>query len=200
MCEIGGMVLAAGMSERMDAPVPKQLLPLGSQTIAARIVDAAERSQLDRIVVITGYRGEEVAAAVAGGHAEIVANPEYRSGNMSSFRVGADALEDCDAVVVLLADMPGVTTEMIDRLTDEWRDNHPWAALSRYTDGPAHPLLFSAPALREAARVKGAKAVWRFLESAPQGRVSYVDFAMPAPVDINTRADYNKILRNHGSS
>lgn len=200
MCDVGGMVLAAGMSARMDAPMPKQLLPLGSQTIAAQVVEAAEGSRLDRIVVITGYRGEEVAAAVAGGRAEIAANPQYPSGNMSSFRIGAAALADCDAVVVLLADMPGVTTVMIDRLVDEWRDNHPWAALSSYIDRPAHPLLFSAPALRDAALVQGAKGVWRFLESAPQGHVSYVDFATRAPVDVNTKADYDKILRNHGSS
>ena len=67
MCDVGGMVLAAGLSERMSGPLPKQLLPLGSQTVAAHTVVVAERSRLDRVVVVTGYRADEVAASVAGG-------------------------------------------------------------------------------------------------------------------------------------
>jgi molybdenum cofactor cytidylyltransferase len=200
MCDVGGMVLAAGLSERMSGPLPKQLLPLGSQTVAAHTVVVAERSRLDRVVVVTGYRADEVAASVAGGRAVVVENPQYRSGNMSSFRAGAAALEDCGAVVVMLADMPGVTTEMIDRMVDEWHRLHPWAARSVYTDGQAHPLMFSADALLQACRMEGAKGVWRFLDAAPVGDVLPVRFAMPVPTDVNTQEEYERLLRARGES
>jgi molybdenum cofactor cytidylyltransferase len=194
------MVLAAGLSERMEAPLPKQLLPFGPRTIAAQTVANVEAAHVDRVVVVTGYRAGEVAAAVAGGRARVVENPDYRSGNLSSFRTGAAELEDCDAVVVALADMPGVTTEMFDRLVDVWHRHHPWAAWSVYHDGPAHPLLFSARALREAAATEGPKGVWRFLEAAPVGAVLPVVFAMEAPADLNTKADYERVLRDRGFS
>ncbi len=200
MGDVGGMVLAAGLSERMDGPLPKQLLPLGARTIAEQTVRNVEASRLDRVVVVTGYRAEEVAASVAGGRALVVENPDYRSGNLSSFRAGAAELEDCEAVVVTLADMPGVTTEMIDRLVQEWHRHHPWAAWSSYHDGPAHPLLFSARALREAAATEGAKGVWRFLESAPAGAVLPVAFAMDAPSDLNTRSEYERMFRDQAPS
>lgn len=199
MCDVGGMVLAAGLSERMDGSLPKQLLPLGARTVVAATVAAAEASHLDRIVVITGHRADEVAAEVAGGRAETVHNPHFESGNMSSFHTGATALGECAAVVVLLADMPGVTTTMINRLVDEWHQHKPWAAWSVYTDGPAHPLLFSAEALRKAANVEGPHGVWRFLESAA-GDVLGIPFPMMAPVDINTRSDYERALGDQGLS
>lgn len=191
---VGGMVLAAGLSQRMDGSLPKQLLPVGAIALAALSVRQAEASRLDRVVVVTGYRAGEVAAAVVGGRAEIVENTHYRSGNMSSFRAGAAPLEGCEAVVVLLADMPGLTTPMIDRIIDEWYFHQPWAARCVYSDGPGHPLLLSAAAVRKAVDASGPKGVWRLLESESGGEVREIRFGMPAPADVNTRADYERLV------
>lgn len=186
------MVLAAGLSERMSGPVPKQLLPVGDGTLVSLTVRHAEASNLERVVVVTGHRASDVASSVAGGRAAVVENPHYRQGNMSSFRIGATALAECDACVVLLADMPGVTTEMINRLVDVWERQRPWAAVCSYRGSLAHPLLLSAEALLEATGVEGANGVWRFLESSPD-RVEHVTFDRAVPLDVNTAADYDLI-------
>jgi molybdenum cofactor cytidylyltransferase len=186
------MVLAAGLSERMSGPLPKQLLPVGDATLASLTVRHAEDSKLGRVVVVIGHRASEVAASVAGGRADVIENPHYRQGNMTSFRVGAAALAECDACVVLLADMPGVTTDMINRLVTEWEQQRPWAAVCSYRGIPAHPLLLSAEALLEATGVEGAKGVWRFLESAAD-RVTHIGFDRASPLDVNTIADYDLI-------
>jgi molybdenum cofactor cytidylyltransferase len=187
-----GMVLAAGLSERMAGSVPKQLLPVGDGTLAALTVRHAEASNLEQVVVVTGHRAADVAASVAGGRAHVVENPHYQQGNMTSFRAGAAALAECDACVVLLADMPGVTTDMINRLVDEWERARPWAAVSSYRGRLAHPLLLSAEALLEATGVDGAKGVWRFLELVTD-RVTRVSFDRAMPLDVNTAADYDLI-------
>lgn len=193
MSGVGGMILAAGLSERMSGPLPKQLLPVGDGTLAALTVRHAEDSNLERVVVVTGHRASDVASSIAGGRAVVVENPRYRQGNMTSFRVGAVALADCEASIVLLADMPGVTTEMIDRLVDEWEMHRPWAAVCSYRGRLAHPVLLSAEALLEATGVEGAKGVWRFLESAAD-RVVRVPFDRAVPLDVNTAADYELIV------
>ncbi|MDJ0923656.1 MAG: nucleotidyltransferase family protein [Acidimicrobiia bacterium] len=190
---VGGIILAAGLSERMSGALPKQLLPVGDTTLVGVAVRHAEASLLDRVVLVTGYRAGEVAEAGSRGRTEVVHNPEYRSGNMSSFRAGAASLEGCDAVVVLLADMPGVTTAMIDRLIAEWHEHEPWAAVSSYRGELAHPLLLSAEAMGAATEAQGAKGVWRFLEAAPSGRVRHVAFDRHVPLDVNTVADYDLI-------
>lgn len=191
MSIVGGLVLAAGLSERMGGDVPKQLLPVGETTLAALTVGHAEGSRLDRIVVVTGHRGAEVAASVAGGRAEAVNNPDFRQGNMTSFRVGATHLADCSAVVVLLADMPGITSDMIDRIIEEWELAQPWAAVSSYHGQLAHPLLLSAEALRQATGAEGANGVWRFLQTAGADRLQHIEFDRAVPLDVNTAADYD---------
>jgi molybdenum cofactor cytidylyltransferase len=193
MSIVGGMVLAAGLSERMRGDVPKQMLPLGGLTLAGATVRNAEGSSLDRVVVVIGHRSDEVAAAVGEGRAEIVVNPEYRQGNMTSFRAGAAALAGCDAFVVLLADMPGVSSSMIDSIVAEWYRSGPWAAVSSYTDGPGHPLLLSAAALDEASQAQGRKGVWRFLNDASD-RVEEIVFDSPMPTDVNTPEQYGEVL------
>lgn len=195
MSKVGGMVLAAGLSERMRGSLPKQLLPIAGTTLASVSVRNAEASRLDRVVVVTGYRSDEIARAVSGGRAVTVENPEYRAGNMTSFRVGAAALGDCDAFVILLADMPGVTAEMIDWIVECWRTSQPWAAVSSYSDGRAHPLLLSAEAMAEAVRAEGTKGVWRFLDGQPSGRIADIVFSEAMPVDINTKDEYEAMLR-----
>jgi molybdenum cofactor cytidylyltransferase len=179
----------------MQGSVPKQLLPYGESTLAAVPVRNAEASLLDRVVVVVGHRAEEVAAAVSGGRAEVVENPDYRLGNMTSFRAGAVAAPGCDAYVILLADMPRVTTPMIDRVVETWLSSRPWAAVSRYSDGLAHPLLLSAEAMAQAVEAEGTKGVWRFLHAASSGSVHHVDFDMPMPEDINTLDDYRRVNR-----
>ncbi len=193
------MVLAAGLSERMEGSTPKQLLPLGGAAMVAVTVGNAEASRLDQIVVVTGYRADEVEALLGGGRAAVIENPAFRSGNMSSFRVGAEALEDCDAFVILLADMPGVSTAMIDRVIETWLTDQPWATVSSYSDGVGHPLLLSAGAVAEAVRMEGAKGVWRFLDNAPPESVTPVVFEGPMPQDINTYEDYERMLRERGT-
>lgn len=192
---IGGIVLAAGLSERMGGSLPKQLLPLASEPMVSVAVRNAEASSLDQIVVVTGHRAVEVAAAVAGGRSSVVENPGFRDGNMTSFRAGFAALPDCDAYVVLLADMPGVSPEIIDHVVDTWNSTEPWAAVSSYRDGRAHPLLLSADAMAQTVRVRGAKGVWRFLDAAPDGQVVDIAFDRQMPPDVNTREDYESLDR-----
>lgn len=188
------MVLAAGLSERMKGPVPKQMLALDGAAMVAVTVSNAEASSLDRVVVVTGYRAAEVKGLLGDGRAEVIENRGYRSGNMSSFRVGAEALDGCDAFVVLLADMPGVSTAMIDQVVAKWHTDHPWVAVSSYDDGLAHPLLFSSDAVTAAVAMEGPKGLWRFLDEAPAENVHQITFEGPKPVDINTREDYERML------
>jgi molybdenum cofactor cytidylyltransferase len=187
------MVLAAGLSARMAGELPKPLLPYRGGTVGEVSVASAVGSRLDRVVVVVGHRAGEVGPALAVGRAEVVANPGYRRGNMTSLRAGAAALAECAAVVVLLADMPEVDTATIDRFVDCWEADEPWAAVAAYRNGRGHPLLFSSAALARLVGEDGPKASWRFLEAAGDA-VTEIRFDRPRPRDINRREDYLALI------
>ena len=188
---IGGIVLAAGLSERMGEGRFKQLLPIGGRPMVAVVAANAVASELDEVVVVTGHRGEEVAAAVSATGAFVAHNPDYLSGNMTSFRTGYRALPRCDAYVILLTDMPGVDSAMINRHVALWHEQHPWAAVSAYQDRRAHPLLMSASAMAAAVSATQPRAVWKLLAS--ESSVVDVKFDCPAPADLNTLSDYREL-------
>lgn len=190
---IAGVIMAAGMSERMAAPVPKQLLQYQQRPMVAVTATNAVASGLDLVVVVTGHRGDEVAAAITGTGVESVANPDYRQGNMTSLRAGYRALPPCDAYVLLLADMPGVSGRMIDRFVTLWEEKRPWAAVAAYRDGRGHPLLLSAAAMEAVIAETGSRAVWRLLDAAADDDVALVVFDEDAPLDVNTAEDYERL-------
>jgi molybdenum cofactor cytidylyltransferase len=85
------IVLAAGLSRRMGRF--KLTLPWGDRTVIGQVVATLEAAGVDEIIVVTGHRADEVAAALAGTTAHPVHNPDYTAGEMfSSIRTGLRAL------------------------------------------------------------------------------------------------------------
>ncbi len=195
-----GVVLAAGSSERMGGDEPKQLLRFGDLTMVAETVSHANRSQLDRVVVVVGPSAEKVAASIPDGRHEVVENPDHAAGNLTSLRAGAAVAPDADAVVVLLADMPGVAAGVIDALIARWNRDRPWAVITEYADGlPNHPFLLSADALTVALGQDGPKPLWDLLVEEPPQPVDRLPLAERPPVDIDTPEDYAEALRRRGN-
>ena len=179
-----GLVLAAGLSTRMGHT--KQLVDLaGSPMVAVSVANAAA-SRLDRTIVVVGHDAAAVAAAVPD--AEVVVNTHFERGNLSSFRAGL-AVAGEGPVMVLLADMPGVTAAIIDRCCEVYEAEQPWALLARYTDGRGHPYILSPAAGAASGDYEGRRALYRMLREQPAGRVIDVPFDHPRPVDVNTPDD-----------
>ena len=172
---------------------PKQLLRYRDKPLVQAVVDVAEASHLDEIVVVTGAYGDRVEAALRLGRATTVRNPDPTAGNMSSLEVGVGAAPDADAVVVLVGDQPDVDPEVVNGLIDLWHDKRPWAAVTRYDDRVAYPFLLSDQALREAIEIGGPKLLWRLLAKDESPRVARFRVATPAPLDVNTPEDFERL-------
>ncbi len=195
---VTGIVLAAGLSERLGGDTPKQLLRFGERTMVALVTATAAASSLSRVVVVTGHRAGEVRASVDTPGVLLAHNPDYVTGNLSSLRAGVAAAGDCEAVLLLLADMPGVDSTIVDAFVHLWEEEHPWAAVAEYADAlPNHPFLLSRQALEHIASLEGGKPLWPLLVENPPHPVHHVTFDIPSPVDVDTPVDYLEALRRH---
>lgn len=187
-----GLILAAGAAERMGQP--KQLMHVGSSSMIARVISAARGALLDDVIVVTGFH-EAVVAKEVGDSARVVHNADARLGNMSSLIVGMDAVPDADCIVVLLADMPLVSPEAINRLQVEMHTSGRSAGWVEYTDGKGHPVALGASTYSAVRRLRGRKALWPFLESLSIDAVVSVVVETPKPIDVNTDVDYERLMR-----
>lgn len=113
---IAALVLAAGKSSRMGGP-NKLLATIDDKSLVRHVVDSALESGVSSVTIVTGHMADRVGAALDGVDATIVHNPDFADGMSTSLKAGLAALPpEAEAVLVLLADMPRVTAQMIDQL------------------------------------------------------------------------------------
>lgn len=196
MGPLTAIVLAAGSSERMGTQ--KLAMPLGVATVLDATLRAVSASRVDRIIVVTSPTAPPAVTAEPSSDGAppiaFVENPDPRRGNMSSLRTGTDADADAHAFVVVPGDLPTIATETIDAMVDVWETDRPWAAVTDYRDRIAHPFLLSRDAMAEVGSVEGTKVLWRALVEPGDPRVVRVAADRPAPIDVNTPADYAAVV------
>ncbi|HEX2466616.1 MAG TPA: nucleotidyltransferase family protein [Solirubrobacterales bacterium] len=199
--ELVGVVLGAGSSRRLGRP--KQTLPLGDTTVLGWVMLDVEASALDRVVLVVGGAADEALAGLELRRTTVARNESYGSGCASSLLAGLDAAGSCEAVMLLLGDMPGVDAAVIDAVRGDWEAHRPWAAVTSYEGGLGgesalgHPLIFSSAAFADLRALRGDKAVWKIVEGQPH-RVRKVSIARRVPGDVDTWEDYEAVCRRLG--
>ena len=112
---IFAIVLAAGASTRFGRT--KQLEQFEGMPLAASAIRKAESVCGERTVLVTGKDWKEVASACEPLAGFFVINTDYEQGLASSIACGVRAVaESADAILLMLADLPLVTTEHLDKL------------------------------------------------------------------------------------
>jgi CTP:molybdopterin cytidylyltransferase MocA len=144
---IAAVVLAAGAGRRFSAEHHKLRSDVGGRPLYSWAVDAALDAGLGPVFVVTGAVPLDLPDAVVE-----VANPRWAEGIASSLQAAIDAARDagCDAVVVGLADQPGVVAEA-------WR---------RVGGSSATPLAVATYAGVRGNPVRIAAEVWPQLPTA----------------------------------
>lgn len=116
---LNGLILAAGLSRRMGEFKP--LLPLGKKTILETTIDSM-LPHVERIVVVLGYRAEEIEARLAHYPKDrliLVRNPEYETADMlTSIKCGLREMPPCQAFYLLPGDMPNIDSLTFKRLKE----------------------------------------------------------------------------------
>jgi molybdenum cofactor cytidylyltransferase len=139
---VAGVVLAAGSSSRLGTN--KVLLELDGEPMVRRAARCALEAGLAPVIVVLGFEAELVAAALQGLDVALVTNPHHAGGIGLSLRAGIDRVPvDCDAAVVLLADMPLVTAAMCARLVARFRSGSEPLVISLYGGVQAPPTLYA---------------------------------------------------------
>lgn len=153
---IAALVLAAGQSRRYGAE-NKLLVELEGKPLVQRAVEAAQASQADRVLLVTGHARAEVEAAVAETGVPSQHNPDYAQGLSTSLRRGLAGLpEEVDGVVVLLGDMPKIDAKTIDKLIAAFDPLEGRAICIPTSQGKrGNPVLFARRFFAEAMEIAG---------------------------------------------
>jgi molybdenum cofactor cytidylyltransferase len=184
---ISAVVLAAGTGSRFGGT--KQLEVVHGKPLAQHAIDAAAAAGLDEILVVTGHDAEAVEAALTlPKGARFVRNPNFRDGQATSLAAAFhDIAEDSEATVVLMADQPGVTPEVLTALVNRFQETRKEIVRAAYRDGPG-PSLLSREIYAEAGHLRGDIGARALMASHPEW-VEEVPIDADVPHDIDTRED-----------
>jgi len=119
------VILAAGIGKRLgpvgDDRPPKCLLHLGGQSLLERHIACLHDCGIDDVVVVTGYAGARVDAALrrieSAPRVLTVFNPDYERGSVVSLHAADRWLRLGDSVLVMDADVlyhPAVLRRLVD--------------------------------------------------------------------------------------
>jgi CTP:molybdopterin cytidylyltransferase MocA/HD superfamily phosphohydrolase YqeK len=143
---LSAIVLAAGYSSRMGELKP--LADLHGRTLLARTVGVFTSLGIGDVVVVTGHRGQEVAAAAESLGARPVPNLRFAEGMYTSVQAGAAAVGEGRRFFLLPVDCPLVRPETTGRLARAGAAAGAEVVLPVHGGIPGHPPLL-APELRD---------------------------------------------------
>lgn len=169
-------VLAAGRGSRLGGDASKPLVEWRGRPLVAWALDAALASGLAPIVMVVGYRADDVRAVIidlartsrssmrigtsnsemlVGDEAvEVVDNPEWEEGIASSLRAALSALgprTEVDAVCVGLADQPLVGPDAYRRVAASDGE----LVVPTYDGRPGNPVKLARSLWPEALELRG---------------------------------------------
>ncbi|WP_306119047.1 MULTISPECIES: NTP transferase domain-containing protein [unclassified Roseitalea] len=182
-----GLVLAAGRSTRFGG-ANKLLAPLDGPPVAAHVARAMGGVRLAHRAVVTA---EPAVAALFGGF-EVLSPRGGPRDQASSLALGVDRARalGADRLLIALADMPLVTTDLLTAVLDRCTTDRPSAASDGRRRCP--PACFPQPVFPALAALRGDHGARALLAALPAEAV----IAAPPQilVDIDTRQDLERAL------
>jgi molybdenum cofactor cytidylyltransferase len=157
------VVLSAGESSRMGRP--KALLPIEGQKFIERIIRVIGQSRVGRTIVVLGHHADQLRGQIEHLPVEVVINPDYRSGQLSSLQAAIRHISNddrCDGMLVHLVDHPFIDVALVDALIKSFFETKKMIVVPSYKGKRGHPVIFSRELFGELLNApldQGAKAV-----------------------------------------
>ena len=141
---ITAIVLAAGESRRMGNR-NKLELKINGQELIRQTVSMIFKSNINEVIVVTGYQPDVVRNALIGLPVVKVHNDDYQQGQMSSVHKGLSKIKkSCDGIMVCLGDQPLLNSEDIDYLIKAFTQRtHGSISVPTYKGQRGNPIILS---------------------------------------------------------
>ncbi|WP_417672293.1 NTP transferase domain-containing protein [Roseibium sp.] len=184
--EIAAIILGAGKSSRMG-PSNKLLEVVDGSPLVAHAAKAATEASLSHVVLVTGHMADAVEAAASVYAPTVVHNPDFADGMASSIRVGLNALPpSTGAAIIMLADMPGVTSDTLRRLVDAYRSSSDSFIIAASANGKrGNPVLWDMRFFPELLHLHGDIGA-RHIIAENRHLLKEVDVGESAHIDLDT--------------
>ncbi|OUS07419.1 hypothetical protein A9Q96_05765 [Rhodobacterales bacterium 52_120_T64] len=188
------LLLAAGGSRRMRGK-DKLLEIADGEPLLRRTARAMAHARLERVHVVMQPENTERDAALLGLDVNRISSPAWQEGMAASIRAGMAGLsQDCDAVIIALADMPDVTYAHLNSLVAEFNVAEAREICRAVTaDGtPGLPVLFGRRFFETLANLQGDRGARDVVKDASEFLVDVPTLGQAAVIGLDTPEAWNQ--------
>ncbi|MDX1452719.1 MAG: nucleotidyltransferase family protein [Oleiphilaceae bacterium] len=189
--EIAVVVLAAGASRRFGGI--KQLAEFDGQPLLSRALRVA-KSNCARPWLTLGAHADQIHAELALSGVEVLLVDRWQEGMAASLRkaVATAQQNNCEGMIVLLADQPLITKSDVERLHALALENPRVAVMSRYASGQLGvPAYLPARYFSQLSALAGDEGARKVLRNEPVRTVDVEERGR----DIDTREELDLLER-----
>lgn len=186
--KVAAIVLAAGSSSRMRGS-DKLLEPVNGSALIRHVTDMLGRSGVDLVICVLRTNDAARMAALEGCNAQIVLNPRAEQGMGTSIAAAIATLDaDVDAALIVLADMPGLSADHVDRLLAAFDPAENRSIVRAMTpEGRAgHPVLFGRRFFEPLAALQGDAGARQILAEHSEFIAEVILSGDAAVIDLDT--------------
>lgn len=187
IAKVHAVVLAAGQSSRMGGP-NKLMADFSGRPLIRRTVERALAAKISGATVVTGHQAARIRAALDGLDIGVAHNPDFASGLASSLKTGIAAVPgDAAGALVVLGDMPAVSSADLDRLVAAFGKGG-GQAIVRATHGGkrGNPVILPRALFAAVAQLEGDTGARHLVEAGLMPVVD-VEIGEGAAIDVDTR-------------
>lgn len=189
MKPLQAVILAAGNSRRF--PTNKLLKPLPAGNCLLDISVQLARTLTPNVTMVINQNAQ-LQQHCQVQHYHYLINSQSDTGMASSITCGVVASADAAGWAIFLADMPCISSDTLQLLTQHWPEHE--VIQPTYQQQPGHPVIFSHSWFEQLTNLSGDQGARELLRDNPQ--VFRLETNDPGVCfDIDTEADWETYLR-----
>lgn len=179
----------------------KQLLEFRNTSLLQHALDTARSSNAGKVFCVLGANFETITEQIHTNGAVILNNKNWLDGMGSSLAYGVNKIleqeNDCDGILVMLADQPLITTDYLNSMLKAFSKNEKQIIVSNYGQKNGVPALFSKDFFPQLINLKGDQGAKNIIQENENLIISLPARAML--FDIDTKEDYLKLINKEGN-
>lgn len=190
MKKTGAILVAAGMSSRMHDFKP--LLPFSNSTIALHNVTILKKMHLDPIVVVTGFRSDELMAHLSSTGVRFKKNERFQTTQMfDSVKLGIEEIADsCERILIMPMDIPAIQEETYQLILSV---DAP-IVRTKYQDRAGHPIILDRKTAKSFLTYDGENGLKGAVRSSNTPPVDVEVSDEGVNRDVDTPEDYKELI------
>lgn len=161
---LAAVILSGGESSRMGSPKALVQLGPGGETFLEHLLQVTKQPEIGWTRVVLGKHTAEISSALSLDSGNVVVNPNWQLGQLSSIQAAIRSLPpgETDGVMLFLVDHPLITKSLIAQIIAEFYSSQRPIVVPTFHRKRGHPVVFAARLYEEllaASPEQGAREV-----------------------------------------